>query len=387
MPRPERLPKSVSEGPGVAFAEEETENFEDQGHESERGKGEHLLEMLRRIREAEKEAETALEEEKQIENQWSRMSVSAGPELVQARKIATKEVSLLERLRSRTVLRIGRLVIGLDLLIGAQIAVVAAGEGKFTQNMSEEADPDTKALVRDVERVARRLVTIEERYAPSIVGATRRFVSQKDAGEQTHVSRQGQERLPDANAEQYERFSREADNLVERTIREGNVPQEEDAETWLENVLDPLMDRFEASEGVTINLHEGPVNLNWQQMLRNYIHEIVDANPERASLVAEALEPGDGYRLAIQRHDGKVAAARLREYLQAEDETIPTAVEEGAEHLRWVLPHMSPIERAHLLDLLNQAVNEEQESDLFAEMRQNSSRIRAAIRVIESMRR
>jgi hypothetical protein len=385
--------KPMTRGREAAFADEE-EELRDQpgaGSEKEMG-GEYFREMLRRIKLAEDEAATALQEARQTELEWDAMMPAAQPELVYARPVQSQKVSAMKMLQSRLAKQLGKLALGLNLLAAAQIYVVAASEGELSKDLGAEVNPEDKALLEDVERVARRLVTIEERYAPSVVNVTRRIV-RDDMGDSPEVAPQasasGPERLPDASAEQYEQFSQEADQLLQRTIAEGNVPLGEDAWSWEEDVLDPLARQFEARHGVAISVHEGPVDTNFQQMLRNYIRETVDANPDQASQVADALEPGDGYRLAVHRHDGKVAAERLYDYLM-EGDTLVDVVSEGPEHLRWILPHVNPTDQAEMLELLRNSesdvshlAREAQSPDL----QQKASRLRAAIQLIESTRR
>lgn len=391
MPRPERLLKPMARGREAAFADEEEElqNQTGAGPEQE-GEGAYSREMLRRIKEAEKEAATGLEEARQTEIEWDAMTPASQPELVYAKRVESPRVSAMQKMRKQLLGRIGALAVGVSSLVSAQVGLVAAAESRFSKDLQEEVDPKIKATVEGLEGAARGLVSLEEEYAPGVVAHVRRTLrgAKGRFPEVTQLS-PGFESLPEASPEQYLQFSQEADELLRRTIAEGNVPLGEDAWSWMEDTIDPLASQFEARHGVSINVHEGPVNTNFQQMLRNYIQETVEADPDRASQVADALEPGDGYRLAVQRHDGRVAAERLYDYL-TDGDTLIHVLSEGPEHLRWVLPYVNPTDQAEMLDILR---DRESDARHLAQERQDpalkqeASRLRAAIQIIESVRR
>lgn len=393
MPKPERMLKPAVKGREAAFADDE--EFEDQPESASGEKmnfPERLKLFVQHAEENAEKAEVALQDARQTEEELKVMT-QAQPDMVYARPVQSKNLSALRVLQSRLTKQIGLLAYGLTLLAGAQVSTVAASQGEGSKDLGAEISPEAKALLEDVEQVARRLVTIEERYAPSVVETTRRFIRREKANypEVTPQVASHPERLPEASAEQYEQFSQEADQLLQRTIAEGNVPLGEDAWSWEEDVLDPLARQFEASHGVAISVHEGPVNTNFQQMLRNYIRETVDANPDQASQVADALEPGDGYRLAVHRHDGKVAAERLYDYL-LEGDTLTDVLSEGPEHLRWILPHVNPTVQAEMLELLRNRESDVRGLALAREawspaLQQKASRLRAAIQLLESVRR
>ncbi len=384
MPKAERVLKPVARGREAAFADdEEMEDQSDSASEEKRK----LEEMLKRMKEAEEDAEDALQEARRAEMEWEVMT-QARPDMVYARPVQSKNFSTLRVLQSRLAKRLGLLAAGLGLLAGAQLNTVAASEGKFSKDLGAEVNPETKALWEDVEQVARRLVTIEERYAPSVVQVARRIVrgEKADYPEVTPRVASHPERLPDASPEQYAQFSQEANQLLQRAIAANNVPLGEDYREWYQDVLDPLVTQYDTRHGVSISLLEGAVETDVEKMLENYIDQTMETNPDRASRVADALEAGEGYWLAVRRHDGKLAAERLRNYLAMDDWTLSEVVSEEPENLRWILPNMTPVEQAELSDRLHRE-GSEKELDLTPELGWRLSSIRAAAQVVDSIRR
>lgn len=390
MRRPERQAKPTGQGPETVFADEiqEQNGAETADVVSERERN--FREMIARIKQAEAEAAQELHEAEKVEQEWDRVMKPLQPEsgVVYAKPVR-KAVS---GWKTRLLKAVGKLAFGVSLFASAQVHAVSASEGQFSKGMEQESE--AKALVEELEDVARSLIDIEEQYAPSIVGMTRRWVRGVKADypevEPRAMAVDQRAELPEAGAEHYEQFSQEASTRLRHVIDGGTVPVGEDYAVWMEDVLDPLVKEYAARHGVTINLREGPVETGVQQMLRNYIDETADADPERASRVADALEYGDGFRLAVQRHDGRVASRRLVEYLSHNHQAACDVVTEGPEHLHWVLPQMTPVERVDLLNVLQDAESVarslERANGNPAHGRE-ASRLRAAIQVVESVRR